>query len=74
MAHQVKDLALSLLWLRFDPWPGNFYMSQGWPKNNKIKQNLPFTIERCLLLQSVHIHCTKLHKHSVGEKSSPDWQ
>ena len=22
----VKDLASSLLWLRFDPWPGNFCM------------------------------------------------
>ena len=24
MAQQVKDLVLSLLWLRFEPWPGNF--------------------------------------------------
>ena len=23
---EVKDLILSLLWLRFDPWPGNFCM------------------------------------------------
>lgn len=22
----VKDLALSLLWFGFDPWPGNFHM------------------------------------------------
>ena len=22
----IKDLALSLLWLGFDPWPGNFCM------------------------------------------------
>ena len=34
----VKDLALSLqqlrllLWCGFDPWPGNFYMLQVWPK------------------------------------------
>ena len=32
LAQQIKDLALSLqllrslLWLRFDPWPGNFCM------------------------------------------------
>ena len=32
MSQWVKDLVLSLLWLssllwcRFDPWPGNFYM------------------------------------------------
>ena len=24
----VKDSALSLLWLRFDPWPKNFYIPQ----------------------------------------------
>ena len=23
---EVKDLELSLLWLRFDLWPGNFHM------------------------------------------------
>ena len=37
MAHQVKDLALSLLWLRslpqlgFDPWPGNFRLQVAQP-------------------------------------------
>ena len=34
MVQQVKDLALSLLWLRFSPWPRNFYMPQG---RQKIK-------------------------------------
>ena len=28
----VKDPALSLLWRRFDPWPGNFHMLQLQPK------------------------------------------
>ena len=38
VAQWVKDLALSLLWLRplkwcrFDPWPGNFYMPWAPPK------------------------------------------
>ena len=38
MVQQVKDLALSLQWLRsllccgFDPWPGNFCMLQMWSK------------------------------------------
>ena len=36
MAQRVKDLALSLLWFRFDPWPGNFCMSQVWPKKMRI--------------------------------------
>ena len=31
----VKDLALSLLWLRLDPWPRNFCMPQVQPKNKK---------------------------------------
>ena len=38
MAHRLKDLVLSLqqlgslLWRRFDPWPGNFRMPQAQPK------------------------------------------
>ena len=38
VVQQIKDLALSLqqlrllLWCGFDPWPGNFYMLQAWPK------------------------------------------
>ena len=41
MAEQVKDPALTLLWLRpllwhgLDPWPGNFHMPWGVAK--KIK-------------------------------------
>ena len=41
MAQQVKDQALSLwpslLWLGFDPWPGNFHMLQAWLKTNQSK-------------------------------------
>ena len=34
----VKDSALSLVWLRFDPWPGNVCMPLAQPKNkNKNK-------------------------------------
>ena len=32
----IKDLVLSLLWLRFDPWPGNFHMPWAWPKKKVI--------------------------------------
>ena len=28
----VKNPALSLLWLGFQPWPGNFCMTWAWPK------------------------------------------
>ena len=43
MAQQVKDLALSLPWLRsllwceFIPWPGNFHMLLVWPKRKRKK-------------------------------------
>ena len=33
-----KDLALSLQWLRLNPWPGNFYMWQAWSKKKKKKK------------------------------------
>ena len=33
----VKDLALSVLWLRFNPQPGNFFMPQAPPKKKKKK-------------------------------------
>ena len=37
LAQWVKDLVLSLLWFRFDPWPRNFCTLQAWLKNkNKI--------------------------------------
>ena len=32
VAQQVKDLMLSLLWHRFDPWPGELLYAAGWPK------------------------------------------
>ena len=38
MAQWVKDLALSLLWQEFDPWPGNFQMPWGQPKKKKKRK------------------------------------
>ena len=32
VAQQVKNPKLSLLWLRFNPWPGNFHKPWTWPK------------------------------------------
>ena len=37
MAQQVKDLALSLLWHGFHPWPGNFCVPQAWPKKMMLR-------------------------------------
>ena len=35
-ARQEKDLALSLLWLGFDPWPENVRVLGVWPKNSSF--------------------------------------
>ena len=42
MAQQVKDLALSLLWLKFDPWPGKFHML--WVQQKKKKKDEFFKV------------------------------
>ena len=39
MVQRVKDLALSLLWLGMNPWPGNFHMPRVWPKKKERKKN-----------------------------------
>ena len=58
MVQQVKDLVLSLPWLRlllwhgFDPWPGNFHMPGMQPKN---KQTGVLIVALCLTnLISIH--------------------
>ena len=49
MVQWVKDPALSLLWLGsmlwlgFDPWPGNLHMPWAWPKKKKKKELLKAT-------------------------------
>ena len=49
MAQGVKDPALLLLWLRsmlwrkFNPWPGNFYIPWSQPKKEKEKSMLSLT-------------------------------
>ena len=39
VAWWVKDLALSRLWLGFDPWPGNFCMPGAQPKKTLPNNN-----------------------------------
>ena len=41
MAQQVKDLALSLLWHGFNPWPQNFPMPQAQGKKKKKDEIIP---------------------------------
>lgn len=47
-ARWVQDLALSLLWLRFEPWPGNLCGAGVWMKKKKgCKSRLLHRILRC---------------------------
>ena len=41
VAQWAKDPALSLLWLRFDPWPGKFHMPWERQKKKKKKKKAP---------------------------------
>ena len=41
VVQQVKDLTLSLLGCRFNPWPRKCYKLQTWPKKKKFSQKPP---------------------------------
>ena len=43
VAKSDKDLALSLLWHRFDPWPGNSHVPGAWPKKKKLSYAKQYT-------------------------------
>lgn len=53
MVHQVKDLAVSLLWLRllwlgFRPWPWNFHLLWAQPKKKiQIGEQLNNVDSKC---------------------------
>ena len=47
----IKDLAMSLLWLRFHSWPRNFHMPQAQSKKKKKKCNFFFV---CFYFGCVH--------------------
>ena len=49
MLQWVKDPASSLLWLRFDPWPGTFRMLWAWPKKKKALLSVTTYIPRLAL-------------------------
>ena len=66
MAHPVKDLVLSslwlglLLWLGFNPWPGNFCILWVWPK--KLKETKPKEI--------IAVKHQATHRHKTGPQPS----
>ena len=64
MAQGIKDLVLSLLWLGFDPWPGNFCMPWMWPIKQTNKENTQGVLnQNCveikLLLEITTLDCLK---------------
>ena len=75
MAQQVKDPALSLLWLWLhlwlgvDPWPGNFHMLRMKPKKKKKKK----LWEKCKQYReqlSILSQITLFGKKNIGNTSS----
>ena len=44
MAHLVKDLALSLLWCRLNPWPGNFHVLWVQPRKKNEKKIVVYSV------------------------------
>ena len=63
MAQWVKDLALSLLWRRFDPWPGNLHMPFGRPPPKAIRAPLPASVADVYDQQVAQLHGTDEGAH-----------
>ena len=66
----AKDLALSMLWLRLDPWPGNFCMPQVQQKNkNKILDLhlTPYTKLKVITALDVKCKTIKILKEEIEE-------
>ena len=53
MAHQGKDLVMSLLYCGFDPWRGNFCIPWVWPKKNLV--NFVDVVKELLVLLIVPV-------------------
>ena len=73
----VNDPLLSLLWLRFNPWSGNFHMLWVWPKkwvnkNKRITLNPIFYFFWFFLV----FHCNHFRKHitfKIGNDHVNHW-
>ena len=67
-----KDSALSLLWLRFDPWPGNLCMPWVWSEKKK-KKNSTIKLGKCYTLylpsvSTMHINIVKVLRNHDTKK------
>ena len=77
VAQRVKDLALSLLWLRlllwhgFSSWPGNFCTQWSWPKRERQRTSI-LGWSHLLICKAKH-GCVKLFWSSpLGRKNLPE--
>ena len=62
----VKDLALSLLWRGFSPWPGNFHMGVA----EKKKKSNPIRSSPC---GSTVMNPTSIHEDSGSIPGPAQW-
>ena len=66
MVQWVRDLALSLLWCRFDLWSGNFQKPQAWPKKKKKdKKRIEKKKEQLKKKKCRNINASKMTKDHV---------
>ena len=68
MAQQVKDLALSLLWLRFNPWPRNFACCGCGQKEKKVHR---FILSHNILIEIPGIVFDQISGYPVVQPSWP---
>ena len=53
-AQWIKDLILPQLPLRFNPWPGNFYMPHLWLKEKKNLKNNSLVIKFSMIYKQIY--------------------
>lgn len=71
VAQGVKDLALSLLLLRFDHWPQNFHILREWPKKKKKQKEQGGLVkkDRCIAYTNI----SRYTQHQVNINRTNNW-
>ena len=70
----VKNLVLSLLWRRFNPWPRNFHKPWVWPKDNHNQRSKTLCIKHSVYFLDMtirHKRCRRSHQPGI-HKSLPE--
>ena len=66
---QLKDPLLSRLWLRFNPWPGNFYTLWTWAKRKNYKS----TMGRSSHCGAAETNRTSIHEDTGSTPGLAQW-